>query len=83
MRRVYACAMTSRKSIKKFMAEPAEMRIYEFVRVMEYFGFRHARTKGSHYIFDNSKNAIIVIPVHNNKVTKHYLKYAKSVIIKS
>lgn len=65
------------------MSVPAEMRISDVILVLAYFGFEHARTNGSHYIFDNLKNDTIVIPVHKKKVTRIYLKYAKSVITKS
>lgn len=72
--------MSFNKNLKKLLSEPTEMRISEITNVLAYFGFQHVRTKGSHYIFDNSKNDTIVIPVHNGKVIRYYLKYIKSII---
>lgn len=73
--------MSISKKIKKFMASPSEMRIGEIIAVLAHFGYIHIRTNGSHYIFDKSGRDTIVIPVHNGKVGRYYLKYIKSVIV--
>lgn len=69
------------KSVRKLMAEPVEMRIEEVIRVLEYFGYLHERTKGSHYQFKKDYTKIFTVPSHNMKVKKYYLKLIKSIII--
>ena len=68
--------MGVKKNITKLLRNPTEMRISEIVNLLAHYGFHLARIKGSHYIIESQLKTFI-IPVHNGKVTKPYLKKIK------
>jgi predicted RNA binding protein YcfA (HicA-like mRNA interferase family) len=43
--------MKKRKLLQKALASPKNMQFNEMVRLVEVFGFRLSRVKGSHHIF--------------------------------
>ena len=45
--------MNKRKLLKKILAGSKNIRFEEIVTLIEAFGFRHARTSGSHHIFEH------------------------------
>lgn len=68
--------MSYKKLLERLLKEPSEMRILDIITLLGHYGFYLARVRGSHYIIE-SKAKTFVLPVHNNKVTKHYLKHIK------
>ena len=67
--------MTSiNKRIKKLFDSPANVTIQELQIVLEYFGYRLGRVRGSHFIFTHHCRDTQSIPVHNNKIKKSYIK---------
>ena len=72
--------MGIKKNLKKLLAEPTEMRIAEIQNILEYFGYNHTRTKGSHYIFTKANCDNITIAVHKNKIARIYIKIIKEQI---
>ena len=62
------------KCIDKLFNKPNNVTIREFQLVLEYFGYRLSRVKGSHFIFKSNTGEAESIPVHNNKVKKFYIK---------
>ena len=47
--------MKNRKLLKKALTRPNNMRFAEMVRLVESFGFRLSRVRGSHHIFAHPK----------------------------
>jgi predicted RNA binding protein YcfA (HicA-like mRNA interferase family) len=45
--------MNKRKLLKKILAGSKNIRFDDFVALVEAFGFRQARTNGSHHIFEH------------------------------
>jgi len=72
--------MGIKKNLKKLMSEPTEMKIKEVQNILKTFGFMLDRVHGSHYIFIKPECDNIILPVHNKKVTKHYLIDLKELI---
>lgn len=68
--------MSHKKILERLLKEPSEMRIWDIIHLLEHYGFHLARVKGSHYIIESAFKTF-VLPVHNNMVTKHYLKHIK------
>lgn len=50
------------------------MRGEEMVNIMQYFGYKLSFIKGSHFHFQKSGKPVIIMPVHQNKVSKYYIK---------
>lgn len=47
--------MSARKDWESIVAGGRDVRFRDFIRVVEAFGFRHKRTKGSHRIYVHPK----------------------------
>jgi len=73
--------MGVKKSIKKLLRSPSEMRIEEIINILNFLGYKLDRIKGSHYIFAKKEMDDIIIPSHNKKVTKIYLKEIRKILI--
>ena len=73
--------MGIKKIINKLNKCPKEMRIDELKTLFQYFGYELDRIKGSHFIFTKTNTRGIIIPVHNNKVHRIYLKKIKKILM--
>lgn len=62
------------KRIKKLFDSPANVSIRELQIVLEYFGYKLDRIKGSHFVFKSPKGVHKSIPVHNNKIKEYYIR---------
>lgn len=62
------------KRFLKLLENPKEATLSEIVIVLRDFGYELERIKGSHFIFKGVKGDIIILPAHNNKVKKYYIK---------
>lgn len=62
------------------MAEPVEMRIEEVRNILAHFGYMADRIRGSHHIFTKKGCDTIIVPVHNKKLQKRYLKKIKATL---
>jgi predicted RNA binding protein YcfA (HicA-like mRNA interferase family) len=58
------------KLIKKFLSYPPEASFEDVEYVLEAFGFREVRSKGSHHVFENENGEIIIIPKKGGKKVK-------------
>ena len=56
---------TKEKLIKKAINNPASLRFDELKTLLEYFGYEHVRTTGSHTQFRNSSGNVITIKIEN------------------
>ena len=65
--------MKFEKLVKKLISNPSEARISDLEKVLEYFGWKRVKIKGSHHIYIKDEN-IITLPVHNKKVKRVYIK---------
>jgi len=72
--------MGVRKNIEKLLENPVDMRIEEVINVMYHLGYEILNIRGSHYRFTHPKLSTMIIPVHNGKVKKWYLKDIKSIL---
>lgn len=61
------------KRIKKLFDSPSNVTIQELQIVLEYFGYKLDRIRGSHFIFKHKNGEMHPVPVHNNKIKKHYI----------
>lgn len=59
--------------VEKMLRIPSEMRFDEVVRVLEYLGWEHKRTKGSHFAYYKEGRCIIVVK-HKNRIKRAYIK---------
>lgn len=66
--------MGFKKSLKKLLSQPTEMRLSEVKVVLAGYGYKWIRNHGSHYIFTKKNHGTIIIPVHKKKVAKRYLQ---------
>jgi predicted RNA binding protein YcfA (HicA-like mRNA interferase family) len=67
--------MGIKKSIRKLLSLPVEMRYAEVNSVLVYLGFRLKNIKGSHFGYKNPVNQVILVIVAHNKLVKRiYLK---------
>ena len=71
------------KNIKKLVANPVDMQLEKVINIMYFLGFEISNIKGSHYHFTHPKFSTIIIPAHNGKVKRWYLKDIKSVLVQS
>jgi len=67
-------SMSLKKSIRKLLRNPAEMRIDEVSNILIYLGFTLDRIKGSHYTFIREGRPASTLPCHNQKVKRYYLR---------
>lgn len=58
------------KLIKKFLSHPPEASFEDVEYVLEAFGFREVRSRGSHHVFENESGEIIIIPKKGGKKVK-------------
>lgn len=63
------------KRIEKIINNPGNVTISELIVILEYYGCKLIRIRGSHFIFQDSKGERYPVPVHNNKVKPYYIKY--------
>lgn len=71
--------MGIKKSIQKLMRLPTEMRFSEAKMVLEHFGYRLVRSKGSHFRFDSGKDNL-TITCHSGKIKRVYILDIKNLI---
>lgn len=62
------------KRIQKLFDSPANITIQELQIVLEYFGYKLDRIRGSHFVFKNPNGTHKSIPVHNNKIKEYYIR---------
>lgn len=62
------------KRFLKFSQQPKDTSLDKTKIVLEDFGYELSKIKGSHHVFKKPYESTIVIPVHNNKVKKIYIK---------
>jgi len=63
------------KLVKQFLANPPEARFEDVCYVLEAFGFKEVRSKGSHHTFENQDGDVIVVPKKGGqKVKRTYIK---------
>lgn len=53
------------KIIEKMKVQPRGIRYEEAVKVLEYYGYQHVRTKGSHHQFRNQNGDVTTIKFSN------------------
>ena len=68
--------MTQRdKLIAKMKARPVEADFADVEKILELFGWKRVRQKGSHFSYGAKGVAeIFTVPVHNGKVKQGYIK---------
>jgi len=71
--------MGIKKSIKKLMRLPTEMRFSEAKMVLEYFGFELMRSKGSHFTFQGEGRPLTIV-CHSGKIKRGYIEKIKQTI---
>lgn len=62
------------KRIQKLFDSPANVTIQELQIVLEYFGYKLDRIRGSHFVFKSKSGDVYPVPVHGNKIQKYYIK---------
>jgi len=62
------------KLLKKFRNSPSSVSIQELIFFLSYKGYKMDRIKGSHFIFEKAMQIPIIVPSHNGKVDKVYIK---------
>ena len=63
------------KIIKYLLSHPPEARFEEIAYILEAFGFREVRSKGSHHSFENNTGEVIIIPKKGGrKVKRTYIE---------
>lgn len=68
--------MTNKKKrFKKLFENPKDTAFSKVKTVLNDLGYKITRIKGSHVQFEKSSDEHLTISVHNNKVTKRYIKY--------
>ena len=58
--------MNKRKLLKQILNNPKNVKFNDFIALIQAFGFSHARTEGSHWIFKNSQVSKL-INIQNQK----------------
>lgn len=69
-----------KKRIAKLLANPRDCTLREIWPILEYYDYGLARIKGSHHVFRTIAGKSIIIPVHNGKIKKKYLKDLKILV---
>ena len=76
--------MTKRqKRLVRLLNNPKDTTFSEIHTILNNFGYRLSRIKGSHFTFKKPKSETVVIPVHNNKVKKTYIKKIIKILYES
>jgi predicted RNA binding protein YcfA (HicA-like mRNA interferase family) len=60
------------KLIQNFLANPPDVRFEDVRYVLEAFGFREKRSRGSHHTFENEEGEVIVIPKKGGQKVKRF-----------
>ena len=61
------------KIIIKMQNQPSGIRYEEAAKVLEYFGYKHVRTKGSHRQFRHENGDLTTVQ-YGNPIDKSYVK---------
>jgi predicted RNA binding protein YcfA (HicA-like mRNA interferase family) len=75
--------MGVKKNIEKLLANPVDMQIEKVINIMYFLDYEISNIKGSHYHFTHPTLSTIIIPAHNGKVKKWYLRDIKSLLAQS
>jgi predicted RNA binding protein YcfA (HicA-like mRNA interferase family) len=59
---------------------PSEVRFAEIRRLLEKYGWRLARTRGSHHTFEKPGFSILVVPVHGGMVMPIYVRKIQKIL---
>lgn len=70
------------KRFEKLLKNPKESNITEIHTILNDFGFKLISVKGSHHKYYRPGIDPIVIPIHNNKVKKCYVKNVNKALTK-
>ncbi len=63
------------KLIKYLLSRPPEARFEDISYVLEAFGYKEIRSRGSHHAFENEEGEVIVIPKKGGKkVKRNYIE---------
>lgn len=73
--------MGYKKILEKLFRKPTAMRIHEIITLLSHLNYSLDRIRGSHFIFTKPGKSDIVIPSHQNKVKRVYLKELKDTLI--
>ncbi|HOI77865.1 MAG TPA: type II toxin-antitoxin system HicA family toxin [Methanofastidiosum sp.] len=46
----------------------------KIIKILEKFGFKQLRQKGSHLILENTKGKIVIVPIHDKEIGKGLLR---------
>ncbi len=76
--------MSKRERLRqKLRSLPADADMRDVQTLLERFGFKFVRTRGSHHIFeydDGKRSSQIVFPLHGNKVKRVYIRRVIEII---
>jgi len=61
------------KIIAKMKRQPNGVRFEEGHKVLQHYGYRHIRTKGSHYQYANEKGELITVKHSTPNIKKSYV----------
>lgn len=61
------------KLIERIRRRPPDAGFEDVRLLLEQFGWKHARTEGSHVTFIKTDEIPIVVPIHKRKVKRRYL----------
>ena len=50
------------KLIKHLLSRPPEARFTEISYVLKAFGYQEIRVRGSHHVFENDRDDVIIVP---------------------
>jgi predicted RNA binding protein YcfA (HicA-like mRNA interferase family) len=64
------------KLLEKLRNNPKGVTIHEVRTLLENHDYSLKRITGSHYVFNSGSSLLLVIPVHNNKVSPTYVRMA-------
>lgn len=63
------------KLVKNFLAQPSDARFEDVRYVLEAFGYKEIRARGSHHTFENARGEVIVVPKKGGqKVKRVYIQ---------
>jgi predicted RNA binding protein YcfA (HicA-like mRNA interferase family) len=63
------------KLVEKILSYPPDVRFEEVKYLLEAFGYREIRSRGSHHAFENDSGDVMIIPKKGgNKVKRTYLR---------
>jgi len=61
------------KIVAKMKRQPNGIRFDEGAKVLHYYGYRHLRTKGSHYQYVNDAGNLITVKYSTPNIKKSYV----------